>query len=121
MLDFSRKDYIRRIKMSNKFKKYIATFTAVFTILCCSTAVHGYMNNVNAGGGIWSYGVGTIGNIMFRQESKYYHKTKKHYANAMMNDKYTGRIKASKGKWANAYTGYYLGGWKTNRSYYGTY
>lgn len=56
--------------MSNKFKKYIATFTAVLTILCCSTSVHAYMNNVNAGGGKWSYGVGTIGNIMFRQESK---------------------------------------------------
>lgn len=79
MLDFSRKDYIRRIKMRNKLKKHIATFTAVLTILCCSTSVHAYMNNVNAGGGKWSYGVGTIGNIMFRQESKYYHKTKKHF------------------------------------------
>lgn len=47
--------------MRNKLKKHIATFTAVLTILCCSTSVHAYMNNVNAGGGKWSYGVGTIG------------------------------------------------------------
>lgn len=107
--------------MNNKLKKYIVTFVALFTILCGSGSVSAYVNNADAGGGKWSYGVGTIGNIWFRQESKYYHKTKSHYANAMMNDKYSGRVKAAKGKWANAYTGYYTGGWKTNRSYYGTY
>lgn len=78
-----------------------------------------YVNNLNMDGGKWSFGVGTIANLWFRQESKYYHASKKHYANAMMNDKYSGRVYVAKGKYANAYTGYYFGGWSTNRSYYG--
>ena len=81
--------------------------------------VKAYIYDMKADGGNWSFGVGTFLNLWFRQESKYYHPTKKHYTNAMMNNKYSGRVYAAKGKYANAYTQRYFGGWKSNRSYYG--
>ena len=61
--------------------------------------VKAYIYDMKADGGNWSFGVGTFLNLWFRQESKYYHPTKKHYA--------------------NAYTQRYFGEWKSNRSYYG--
>lgn len=102
-----------------KVKKFFISFLVVLTLFGAMNSVSAYYYNLDKSGGQWSYGVGTKLNLWFRQESKYYHGSKSHYANAMMNDTYTGRVKAAKGKWANAYTKYYFAGWKTNRSYYG--
>lgn len=80
---------------------------------------YAYIKDYKVDGGIWSFGVGTRANIFFRQESNYYHPSKRHYANAMMNNEYSGRVYAAKGQHAISNTKYYFGGWSTNRSYYG--
>ena len=101
-----------------KLKKIIASFAVVMTLL---TAV----SNVNALVAIdtstqkWEKGVGTNFYVYYWQYSNYWHKTKRHYANAMMNDKYSDRVYANKNVWAKASSPGAWGGYSSNHSYYG--
>ncbi len=67
----------------------------------------------------WEMGVGTNFYVCFWQYSNYWRKSNRHYANAMMNNKYSGRKYANANKWAKADSPEAWGGYDDHRSYYG--
>lgn len=72
--------------------------------------------DIDGGRGVWKWGV--KGLVTYSQYSDFLHKDHYHYANAMMNDEFTGRKYEDKGKSAYAETKKYSS-YNTHRSYYG--
>jgi lactococcin 972 family bacteriocin len=101
-----------------KFKKLMAGFAVVVTLLTTISGAHALVA-IDTSTRKWEKGVGTTLYVYYWQYSNYWHKTKRHYANAMMNDKYSGRVYTNKNKWAKASSPGSWGGYSTNHSYYG--
>lgn len=78
-----------------KFKKLMAGFAVVVTLLTTISGAHALVA-IDTSTRKWEKGVGTTLYVYYWQYSNYWHKTKRHYANAMMNDKYSGRVYANK-------------------------
>lgn len=76
------------------------------------------MNRIDNSNENGNMGVGTNFYVCYWQYSNDWNKTKRHYGNAMMNDKYSGRVWANANKWAKADSPESWGGYDTHKSWY---